>query len=261
MGVYQHSFGFREPYQIIVDGNFIKVAQNSRLDYKSMLQETVVGKTRIMTTNCVINELRTLGEDFMGAALAAKRLEKRRCTHGGNPVNAADCIKEIIGDTNQFNYCVATQDLSLRDYLRRIPGIPLIYINRSVMILEPPSPATTNKVKEIEYNKTVPTNYESTIIKNNTETPEDAPKSKKRKGPKQPNPLSCKKKKVNPQQQQQQQNKKKKEEEEKEKEEETVEVEKPKKRRRRRNKKKKTTENNDDANNNNEEDDNSQDEE
>ena len=51
-----------------------------------------------MTTNCVINELRTLGEDFMGAALAAKRLEKRRCPHGGNPVNAADCIKEIIGN-------------------------------------------------------------------------------------------------------------------------------------------------------------------
>ncbi|ORY39249.1 Fcf1-domain-containing protein, partial [Neocallimastix californiae] len=195
MSVYQHSFGFREPYQIIVDGNFIKVAQNARLDYKSMLQETVVGKTRIMTTNCVLNELRTLGEDFMGAALAAKRLEKRRCTHGGNPVNAADCIKEIIGDSNQFNYCVATQDLQLRDYLRRIPGIPLIYINRSVMILEPPSPATENKVKEIEYNKTIPTNYESTIIKNNTKQPEEAPKSKKRKGPKQPNPLSCKKKK------------------------------------------------------------------
>ena len=51
-----------------------------------------------MTTNCVINELRTLGEDFMGAALAAKRLEKRRCTHGGNPVNAAECIKDIIGN-------------------------------------------------------------------------------------------------------------------------------------------------------------------
>jgi len=137
--------------------------------------------------------------------------------------------------------------LNLRDYLRRIPGIPLIYINRSVMILEPPSPATTNKVKEIEYNKTVPTTYENTIIKNNTETPEEAPKTKKRKGPKQPNPLSCKKKKVNPaqQQQQQQQKKKKKEEETAEKEEETIEVEKPKKRRRRRNKKKKTTTEND----------------
>jgi U3 small nucleolar RNA-associated protein 23 len=249
MGVYQHSFGFREPYQIIVDGNFIKVAQNARLDYKSMLQETVVGKTRIMTTNCVLNELRTLGEDFMGAALAAKRLEKRRCTHGGNPVNAADCIKEIIGDSNQFNYCVATQDLQLRDYLRRIPGIPLIYINRSVMILEPPSPATENKVKEIEYNKTIPTNYESTIIKNNTKQPEEAPKSKKRKGPKQPNPLSCKKKKVNPQQQQQQQqqqqNKKKKEEESENNED--AEVEKPKKRRRRRTKKKNhDTKNNED---------------
>jgi len=166
------------------------------------------------------------------------------------------------GDTNQFNYCVATQDLNLRDYLRRIPGIPLIYINRSVMILEPPSPATTNRVKEIEYNKTIPTNYENTIIKNNTDTPEETPKSKKRKGPKQPNPLSCKKKKVNPAQQQQ---KKKKESEVEEKtEEENIEVEKPKKRRRRRNKKKKNTaETNDDTKNetNQEKEDDSDDEE
>ena len=51
----------------------------------------------------MVNELRTLGEDFMGAALAAKRLEKRRCPHGGNPVNAAECIKEIIGIFFYFN--------------------------------------------------------------------------------------------------------------------------------------------------------------
>ncbi|KAG4081278.1 Fcf1-domain-containing protein [Neocallimastix lanati (nom. inval.)] len=231
MSVYQHSFGFREPYQIIVDGNFIKVAQNARLDYKSMLQETVVGKTRIMTTNCVLNELRTLGEDFMGAALAAKRLEKRRCTHGGNPVNAADCIKEIIGDSNQFNYCVATQDLQFKRLFKTN--------SRSVMILEPPSPATENKVKEIEYNKTIPTNYESTIIKNNTKQPEEAPKSKKRKGPKQPNPLSCKRKRLILNN-----NNNNKEESENN---EDAEVEKPKKRRRRRTKKKNyDTKNNED---------------
>lgn len=150
-----------------------------------------------MTTACVVKELRSLGEDFIGAALSAKRLEKRRCNHGGSNVSAAECIKEILGETNQFNYCVATQDLELRDYLRQIPGVPLIYINRSVMILEPPSPATTQKVKDIEYGKTVPNKLEKIIIKKSLPTNNNKakPKIKKRKA-KQPNPLSCKKRKT-----------------------------------------------------------------
>ena len=54
-----------------------------------------------------------------------------------------------LGETNQFNYAVATQDQELRAYLRSIPGVPLIYINKSVMILEPISIATLKKVDEV----------------------------------------------------------------------------------------------------------------
>ncbi|KAJ3314228.1 WD repeat-containing protein 34 [Boothiomyces sp. JEL0838] len=158
MQIYGHSFGFRQPYQFILD----------------------------VTTYCVYAELKKLGPDFRPTAAYAKKLEKRRCTH--NPaVSAAECIKEIIGDTNKNNYCVASQDVELRRHLGKIPGIPLVYINKSVIILEPPSKASLERSKELEIQKVQP----DLPKKRKLEEEPQAPKKKK----KEPNPLSVKKKK------------------------------------------------------------------
>jgi U3 small nucleolar RNA-associated protein 23 len=54
----------------------------------------------------------------------------------------------LLGDKNKHRYVIATQSHPLRVKLRAIPGTPIVHINRSVMILEPPSDATL-KVKEM----------------------------------------------------------------------------------------------------------------
>jgi U3 small nucleolar RNA-associated protein 23 len=46
------------------------------------------------------------------------------------------------GETNKHRYAIATQSQPLRAKLRLIPAVPIVHINRSVMILEPPSDAT-----------------------------------------------------------------------------------------------------------------------
>lgn len=46
------------------------------------------------------------------------------------------------GETNKHRYVIATQSQELRQKLRSIPGVPVVHMNRSVMILEPPSDAT-----------------------------------------------------------------------------------------------------------------------
>lgn len=48
----------------------------------------------------------------------------------------------LVGDTNKHRYVVATQSQPLRAKLRAIPATPLVHVNRSVMVLEPPSDAT-----------------------------------------------------------------------------------------------------------------------
>lgn len=47
-----------------------------------------------------------------------------------------------IGDSNRNRYVIATQSQTLRIKLRLIPAVPIVRINRAVMILEPPSDAT-----------------------------------------------------------------------------------------------------------------------
>ncbi|TPX67536.1 hypothetical protein SpCBS45565_g03684 [Spizellomyces sp. 'palustris'] len=194
ISVYGHSFGFREPYQVLVDGNFIAVALHMRTDVRDALPKVLTGTAKPMTTSCVQAELRALGSDFTGASLNAKRFERRRCAHTHSPVPAAECIRQIIGESNQHNYCVATQDQALRSDLRKIPGTPLIYINKSVVILEPPSTATMAKIQEMEIAKTLPQSFEVSILnKPEPLAPEPPNRKKKAKGP---NPLSIKKKRT-----------------------------------------------------------------
>ncbi|KAG5952455.1 hypothetical protein E4U53_000841 [Claviceps sorghi] len=77
----------------------------------------------------------------------AKSCERRRCGHHPDeypePLSTVECFQSVIDpkDTgeNKHRYVVASQSQELRRMLRGVRGVPLIYIKRSVMILEPMS--------------------------------------------------------------------------------------------------------------------------
>ncbi|KAJ3240739.1 hypothetical protein HDU81_002930 [Chytriomyces hyalinus] len=196
MGVYVQIFGFREPYQMILDGNLIQVASMMKIDTWTSLPKVLQGQVRLYTTSCVISELRALGPDFGAAVLAAKKLERRRCNHD-KPIGASECLKSVVGSDNKHKYGVATQDGALRKHLRAIPGTPLVYINNGVVLLEPPSIETERRMKELEIQKTLPKKFEEPVLKKINPDSKIAaePTRTFKKKPKGPNPLSMKKKK------------------------------------------------------------------
>ncbi|PHJ21836.1 u3 related [Cystoisospora suis] len=54
--------------------------------------------------------------------------------------DACRCICRVIGHKNLSKFCVATQDSTLREKLRQIPGVPLIFIYKGgILQLEPPT--------------------------------------------------------------------------------------------------------------------------
>jgi len=60
----------------------------------------------------------------------------------------------FLGEENKNRYVIATQSLELRKELRKVPGTPIIYIARSVVLLETPSDQTLAKksaVRSIQY--------------------------------------------------------------------------------------------------------------
>lgn len=88
----------------------------------------------------------------------AKTFERRRCNHHTleQPLPELECLQSCIvspSGENKHRYCVATQDRMIRAYLRSIPGTPLIYIQRSVMILEPMADASWQRREKAEWGK------------------------------------------------------------------------------------------------------------
>ncbi|KAH8591338.1 Fcf1-domain-containing protein [Bisporella sp. PMI_857] len=213
---YGLNFGFREPYQVLVDANMIRDADRFKMDLLSLLEKTLHGQVKIMITQCSIRHLYA-AKDEPGVSYLidkAKTYERRRCGHRpedhAEPLSTQECIGSVIDPkghkSNKHRYVVASQDLSLRRELRNILGVPLIYINRSVMIMEPMAETSVGNREREERGKFRDglKRANGSLKRKRDEEGDDAPdadvkgttkKAKKRKGPKEPNPLSVKKKK------------------------------------------------------------------
>ncbi|KAJ2456815.1 hypothetical protein GGF42_003047 [Coemansia sp. RSA 2424] len=198
MQFYQQAFGFREPYQILVSPDFILAGASKQLPVKERLEEAVQGQAKFLVTHCGISELLKSSSDSRTRAISAsKEFEKRRCPHQ-DPIAGLDCIREIMGDENKNNYCVAVQDDELRAKLRTIPGVPILHVKQSVVVLERKSQVAQEASKQMERDKLGLSELERSMLKAvkkqaNEAKNERRKKKKKLAGPKGPNPLSMKK--------------------------------------------------------------------
>ncbi|KAI9303028.1 Fcf1-domain-containing protein, partial [Cunninghamella echinulata] len=193
MHSYTIGFGFRTPYQILLDSTFCKLATDQRIKLNDELQTVLSSPTRPMTTECTINELRKTGDH--GAVHTAKQFEIRKCKHR-NPVSSEKCTLELVGAKNEKRFCIATQNENVIRQLHDIPGVPILKLKNGLVILE----SLTNKTKQViqknELTKTLPTQKEAEHLKiaKMIQPPPSEPVHKRRKA-KGPNPLSMKKKK------------------------------------------------------------------
>ncbi|EIN13520.1 PIN domain-like protein [Punctularia strigosozonata HHB-11173 SS5] len=197
MHTYHLVFGFRQPYQVLVDSEFCKTALSLNTDVPKQLSVVLQGTVKLMITQCCIHELYLQGKSQQPAVDLAKSFERRKCNHR-EAIPGDECLASVVGDTNKHRYVIATQSQPLRARLRAVPGVPIVHINRSVMILEPPSDATL-EVKQANEEQTLHAAEPELAKVASTSKLEPAPEGpprKKRKGPKGPNPLSVKKKKA-----------------------------------------------------------------
>ncbi|XP_044948333.1 rRNA-processing protein UTP23 homolog [Hordeum vulgare subsp. vulgare] len=208
---YSTCFGFREPYKVLIDGTFVHhLLVHKLLPADDALRELLSASRAppLLTSKCVVAELRRLGKSHSEAFDAAQLVATASCEHD-KVVSAVDCILSLVGDKNPEHYFVATQDSGLRAKLREVPCVPVIYGLKNSLFIEQPSVqqrqfAQLDEEKRIhmeksEFKKLLKASSEGkTSINGNT--PGVVEKSKfKRNRAKGPNPLSCKKKKPKPQ--------------------------------------------------------------
>ncbi|KAM3448206.1 hypothetical protein MY3296_008004 [Beauveria thailandica] len=260
MEQYCMTFGFREAYQVLVDAEMVQDACRFKMDLAAGLERTVHGKVKPMITQCEIRKLyEKKNEPGMRDAIElAKNYERRRCGHHPDeypkPLSTLECLSSVVDPKqtgqNKHRYVVASQSQEVRRALRGVRAVPLIYIKRSVMILEPMADDSAEvRLREekakfrAELKKKTPGNKRKReedeeegegeggdgVEGGAKVKSEEEMKKKKKKygGVKEPNPLSVKKTKKNPQQVEEERRRKQKEEAKEA-------AEKPKKKRRRR---------------------------
>ncbi|KAI1259806.1 Fcf1-domain-containing protein [Xylariaceae sp. FL1019] len=227
MSHYVMNFGFREPYQVICDSHFLEAAVKSKMDIEHIMKATLHGTTKLLITQCSIRHLYARNTEPGIAATIdfAKTLERRRCGHLPSdypePLSESECLHSVVDPketgVNKHHVCCAINDDEVRSSLRNsITAVPLLYIRRSVLIMEPASSATVKARSRDEKSKfraelkTVggkrkreegdTENDEKRPLENGAASSSAEKKKKGAKpfGRKEPNPLSMKKKKEKP---------------------------------------------------------------
>ncbi|CZR34686.1 uncharacterized protein FPRO_01190 [Fusarium proliferatum ET1] len=216
MEQFSQTFGFREPYQVLVDAEMVRDSSRFKMDLEPALSRTVHGKVKPMITQCEIRKLYAArNEPGVHEAIdLAKTLERRRCGHHPDdypePLSTQECLRSVVDpkDTlqNKHRYVVASQDQEVRRMLRGIKGVPLIYIKRSVMILEPMADESVQvRAKEerskfraeiknqLGKRKREDADDDKADKKTDNDSEEQKQKKKKGHGPKGPNPLAVQK--------------------------------------------------------------------
>ncbi|KAJ5591328.1 hypothetical protein N7450_005300 [Penicillium hetheringtonii] len=215
MHQYEMTFGFREPYQVLVDSNFLHAVDSFKMELLPALERTLQGKPKPSLSSA--------------PSSPPTELPLRHCSHNpeSEPIDEVECLLSLLSPSaevkkNKEHYILATADAPvkktdkndaqqrkrkrdeereeerairrsqmLRLRARSIPGVPIIYVKRSVMVLEPLSTQSENVRDGAERAK-----FRYGLDADpSLEKPAEKEEPKKKRGPKVkgPNPLSVKK--------------------------------------------------------------------
>lgn len=114
------------PYHIIIDTNFVNFSIKNKLDVIQNMEECLYAKCIPYVTDCVLGELEKLGPKYKIALKIIKdpRFERLPCNHRGT--YADDCLVNRV--MQHKCYIVATNDKDLKRRIRKIPGVPIMYV-------------------------------------------------------------------------------------------------------------------------------------
>ncbi|KAI4364707.1 hypothetical protein MLD38_020763 [Melastoma candidum] len=131
---FKYNTALGPPYRVLVDTNFINFSIQNKLDLEKAMMDCLYAKCTPCITDCVMAELEKLGQKYRVALRIAKdpRFERLPCTHKGT--YADDCLVERV--TQHKCYIVATCDRDLKRRIRKIPGVPIMYITQHKYSIE-----------------------------------------------------------------------------------------------------------------------------
>lgn len=121
---YNHSL--QPPYQIIIDTNFIIHSLKRKLNVFDEIFKCLSSTIVLNIPECVFGELEKLGNKYILSLKVVKNLNYHLLTCDHKGTYADDCIVNRV--SVHRCYIVATCDTQLKQRIRMIPGVPIMYI-------------------------------------------------------------------------------------------------------------------------------------
>ncbi|TRY63921.1 hypothetical protein TCAL_14298 [Tigriopus californicus] len=193
LNFFKHNYGHHPPYQLLLDGTFTQACLQMKVNIREQLPKYLNAETKILTTQCCIQEIEKLGSALSGATSILKQFPIHQCGHDKEPKPAAKCLKSMLKDTNPTRYFIMSQDAELRDKARKVPGTPVLFLYQSAPTLERPSEMSTKTAEDSTTDK-IEHSFQSRVLEELKKKEFGDPNSLKRplkRKKKGPNPLSC----------------------------------------------------------------------
>ncbi|KAJ0110734.1 hypothetical protein Patl1_00532 [Pistacia atlantica] len=144
---FKHNTALGPPYRVLVDTNFINFSIQNKLDLEKGMMDCLYAKCTPCITDCVMAELEKLGQKYRVALRIAKdpRFERLPCSHKGT--YADDCLVDRVTQVQMASidcflwkqhkcFIVATCDRDLKRRIRKVPGVPIMYITQHKYSIE-----------------------------------------------------------------------------------------------------------------------------
>jgi U3 small nucleolar RNA-associated protein 24 len=120
------------PFHIWLDTNFINFSMQNKIEIVEGLMDCLLAKVIPCVCDCVMAELEKLGKKFRIALKLARDPRFKRLHCDGK--YADDCVIRTV--SQHPVYIVATCDGDLKRRLRKIPGVPIMYISKKRYTIE-----------------------------------------------------------------------------------------------------------------------------
>jgi U3 small nucleolar RNA-associated protein 23 len=182
-------FSFREPYQILLDAAFLRACHAFHMPLQKFLENTLHGKCRLFVTRCSLakimgdweREQKKAGNVGKGGEVKGRpeflppptEVPLRYCKHNDEEtaVEEVDCLIDLLAGQpkgneqvkNKQHFVLATAEptdaekrkagrgfVDVREAARNVPGVPIVYVKRSVMVLEELGRASLRVKGEVE---------------------------------------------------------------------------------------------------------------
>ncbi|XP_033636149.1 rRNA-processing protein FCF1 homolog [Asterias rubens] len=122
------------PYYVLVDTNFVNFSIKNKIDLVQGMMDCLYAKCIPCITDCVLAEIEKLGRKYNVALRTVKdsRFERLPCMHQGT--YADDCLVQRV--MQHKCYIVATCDRDLKRRIRKVPGVPIMFLSHRRYTIE-----------------------------------------------------------------------------------------------------------------------------